>query len=845
MKPTSIQITQSALRKCLRAGTSLMAWLCISTALQAEVGVSRLFTDHMVLQRNKPVPVFGTAAAAEKVTVAFGGQTLTTTADARGAWQVMLPAMNANANGQPMTLAASNTIAIQDVVIGDVWLCSGQSNMDMRLDGCNRKEDVASADFPGIRNLESKGWSVCQPGSAGHISGTAFYFARKIYQETDGKIPIALMLASVGGSPIDLWLAPEGLVGIPVLDPLWREPAKTPEVFNFFHGFVHPLVPYGIKGAIWYQGENAERRVLSPDSYFLKMKALVEGWKRVWGMDDFPFYYVMIANYGLPLKTETPVLVSGGWDADTRLQQANAMVLPHAGCASAIDIGVSKESWDGYHPANKLDVGERLALWALKNDYGRADLVTSGPTLRDVVLSGNTVVCTFDHIGKGLMVGLKNWYQPTQELPDGKLQRFVIAGVDNKWHAANAVIKDNTVVLSSPEVAAPRKVSYACWQNPEGCNLYNKEGLPAAPFHVEDVTRHCNLAATAGPGGDITPAGTRRVLPRMTARYDIKAQAGHFIQDVKVDGVSVGSVSYYIFDPVDANHTIEATFTTKIPSYTIETSATAGGSLVPSGVLTVDQGASRTFQFDTRCRPAVTVDGVLLGTRYVHTFSDVRANHKISVAFNPIIKASGDVGGTIKPAGELALDYGKDQVFAIEANPGYAVAHLTVDGVDQGAKTSLALTNITANHTIAVTFAAKDGGVLLSQGKPTSASSVMNGRDSNAAVDGQINSQWVADGDAKPQWLKVDLGQDCIVTRCETYCEFPRNQYGYKIECSPDDKTWSLFADRQSNKLAGDPCYTDVAAPAPARYVRITITGSSGGYAAIWEFRIYGKPIMR
>lgn len=845
MKSATTPITRPALRKWFRAGTVMMALIEMATVLKAEVSVSRLFTDHMVLQRDKPVPVFGTAAPAEKVTVTFGGQVLANTANTMGNWQVMLPAMSANANGQEMTLVGSNTIAIHDVVIGDVWLCSGQSNMDMRLDGCNRKQDVESADFPGIRNLESANWSVCRPETAGRISGTAFYFARKIYQENNATIPIGLILASFGGSPIDLWLAPEGLVGIPVLDPLWREPSLTPEVFDFYHRFVQPLVPYGIKGAIWYQGENSERRVLSPDSYFLKMKALVEGWKRVWAMDDFPFYYVMIANWGKKPENATPELKVGGWDADTRLQQANAMVIPHAGCASALDIGDSSTGdkvWDGWHPKDKLDVGERLALWALKNDYGRPDIVASGPVLKDVSISGSTVICSFDHVGSGLMVGSKDWYQPTKEIADGTLEHFVIAGGDGKWFPATAIIKGNHVLMSSPTVPEPRKISYACWQNPEGCNLYNKEGLPAAPFHVEDVSQHFNLTATAGQGGEISPAGTRRLLPRMTACYTITPQSGHYILDVKVDGVSVGAVSYYIFDPVYANHTIEAAFTTAVPSYTIVSTATAGGSIVPGGHLTVSLGSSRTFKIDTRCRPAVTVDGVLLGTRYVHTFQDVRANHKISVAFNPIIKASGDVGGTITPSGDLVLDYGKDQVFAIEANPGYTVAKLMVDGVDQGPRNSYTLANMTANHTISATFSAKDGGVLLSQGKAASASSVMKGSQPTFAVDGSIDSQWVADGDAKPQWLKVDLGKNCAVTRCETFCEFPRNQYSYKIECSTDDKTWSLLADRQSNNHAGVPCYTDVSKPATARHVRVTITGSSGGYAAIREFKIYGKP---
>ena len=816
-------------------------------AAHADVRLHRVFTDHMVLQRNKPVPVYGSAEAGEKVTVAFGGQTLSTTADTMGNWQVMLPAMKENAKGQQMTIVGANTTTLNDVMIGDVWLCSGQSNMDMRLDACNRKQDIDSADFPGIRYLDVKGWSVCQPETAGRISGTAFYFARKIYQENSGTIPIGLIVAAFGGSPIDLWLAPEGLVDIPVLDPLWREPALTPEVFDFFHRFIHPLVPYGIKGAIWYQGENSERRVLSPDSYFLKMKALVEGWKRVWAMDDFPFYYVMIANWGKKPEDATPELKVGGWDADTRLQQANAMVIPHAGCASALDIGDSSTGdkvWDGWHPKDKLDVGERLALWALKNDYGRPEIVASGPVLKDVSISGSTVVCSFDNVGSGLMVGSKEWYQPTKEVVGGTLRHFVIAGGDGKWFAATAIIKDNRVLMSSPSVPEPRNISYACWQNPEGCNLYNKEGLPAAPFYVEDVTRHFSIAATAGKGGEISPAGTSRLLRRMTIRYTIKPQRGHYIQDVKVDGVSVGSVSDYIFDPIYANHTIEATFAARVPSYRIESSASAGGSIIPSGIQTVAQGASKTLKFDTRCRPSVTVDGVLLGTRYVHTFSDVRANHTVSVAFNPIIKVSGDVGGTINPSGELVLEYGKDQVFAIEANPGYAVAKLMVDGVDQGAKSSYTLANMTASHTIAATFTATDGGILLSQGKTTSASSLMRGSQAGFAVDGRIDSQWVADGDSKPQWLKVDLGQDCTVTRCETFCEFPQNYYSYKIEYSPDDNTWSVFADRQPNNVAGMPCYTDVGTPVTARYVRITITGSSGGYAAIREFRIYGKAVL-
>ncbi len=737
-------------RTCFLIGVCI----CIAAGLMspaiADVKLSNVFGDHMVLQRDTKVNVWGWADSGEKVTVQFGGQSASATTGEDGKWAVRLAPMKANAAPQEMTVSGKNTIKLGNVLVGDVWLCSGQSNMDMGLGGCNRKEDIDSADFPGIRSFRTPGagvevpltnlrakanWTVCTPTTAGGFSAAAFYFARKIYQENNATIPIGLIVSSIGGTSIDLWLAPEGVLDIPALKPLLSQPVVPGGPFCLSNGMIAPLAPYGLKGAIWYQGENAERTVQSDDSYFLKMKALVQGWKRLWGMDDFAFYYVMIANYGLLLKTETPVLISGGWDADTRLQQANAMALPHAGCASAIDIGVSKESWAGYHPENKLDVGERLALWALKNDYGRADLVTSGPTLRDVTLSGNTVVCSFDHIGKGLMVGLKKWYQPTEEIPGGKLQRFVIAGADGVWHAANAVIKDNTVLMSSPDVAAPRKVSYACWQNPEGCNLYNKDGLPAAPFHVEDVTKRYTIAATAGDGGTITPPGSAKFPHRMTVLYTIKPKPGYYINDVKVDGVSVGSAPYYTFDPVYANHTIEATFAKKAPSYTITTSANRGGDIrpsgtfvisiaytsdtlssgkiaKPSGTVSVPQGGTQTFTIAPKpgmFTKSLTIDGVSISPRDSFTFSDVRSNHTITASFACKIASEAGFGGSISPCGDAMVSYNDSLTYKITPIEGHSIASVVVDGKDSGTNNSYTFSNVTSSHTVSVKFKGGSG----------------------------------------------------------------------------------------------------------------------------------------
>lgn len=679
--------------------------------VHAEVRLPAIFSEHMIVQRGKPVPVYGTAAPGEQVAVKFHGQTLTTTADAQGAWQVKLAAMSADPGGQAMTISGTNTLTLGDVLIGDVWLCSGQSNMDMRLGGCERPADVASARFPGIRQFSAPAtsWQVCTPEAAPQFSGVAFYFARKIWQEHHGTIPVGLLLASVGGTKIDLWLAPEGLIDIPVLHPLFRQTGVPGGPFSLFNSLLRPLAPFGITGAIWYQGENSEVTTQSPDSYYLKMKALARGWQRVWAMDDFAFYYVMIANWGELPKGPAPEMLKGGWDADTRLQQANAMALPHAGCASALDLGDSSMGdriWQGWHPKDKLDVGERLALWALKNEYGRADLVTSGPILSHVTVAGNTVVCAFEHTGKGLMVGSKEWYQPTREVPGGKLQRFVIAGADGVWHAADAVIRDRTVLLSSSAVAVPRKVSYACWQNPEGCNLYNQDGLPAAPFLVEDVTRQHTITASAGEGGEISPAGTGTFLPRMTALYTITPKPGHFIQDVKVDGVTVGSVRSYTFDPLAANHTLTATFAKTAPKYTIAASASGGGTLTPGGAVPVAQGESQAFAIapDGGNQVTVSVDGVALGQRSGIVFSDVRTNHTLAVAFAGTIKATAGYGGTITPDGVVPVTHGSNKTFAVAPLAGYAIAGLKVDGVNVGALGTHTFSNVTASHTLAATF---------------------------------------------------------------------------------------------------------------------------------------------
>ncbi|MCX6344460.1 MAG: PA14 domain-containing protein [Armatimonadetes bacterium] len=649
----------------------LFAMVIISLALAANatVAVNSLFGNNMVLQRDKACPIWGSAAASKTITVTLKltaspytvVQTKTTTSDAQGNWVLYLDAMAANSTNRTLTIneASANTLTFTNVVVGDVWICSGQSNADFGLSGCNRQtEDVNTANFAGIRHMRvpmvtsrdplktlSSSWEVCSPSTAGGFSAIGFYFARKIYQDQSSTIPIGIITSAIGGTVIDIWLAPEGLSDIPVIQPLYTQEIMPWGPFCSFNGMVHPLAPIGAKGMIWYQGENREMTNQSTDSYYLKEKALQNGWKRLFGLDDFALYVVQLANWLDPAAIDSTTPDAWGSWSDTRQMQEMVSRLPHGGMASAIDVGEAAD----IHPKDKLDVGERLALWALKNDYGRTTIVPSGPILKDVTVSGTKLICSFDYVGSGLMVGYKTSYPAAQNLSltGGTLQRFLVAGASGSWYTATATIVGNTVEVSSPSVSAPRKVAYAYWMNPavpvetptqtKGL-LYNIEGLPASPFYIDDATAtgHFTVTATAGAGGTISPLGATTYLKRRNPLYTITPDVGKYILDVKIDGTSVGSVKYYTFDPLYANHTIAVTFDTVAPNYTITTTSTASGTISPAGPVSIAQGGSQTFKMvpNTGCRLiTVTADGAPLGNRNSVIFADVRTAHSVNATF--------------------------------------------------------------------------------------------------------------------------------------------------------------------------------------------------------------------
>jgi sialate O-acetylesterase len=494
----------------------LTALMFASVSAYADVTPSAIFADHMVLQRDLPVSVYGLAEPGEEVTVDFAGQKKSGTTGKDGGWTVKLDAMKACTDPATMTVTGKNTLVLSDVVVGDVWICSGQSNMDFTpgaYSGPNdpKPYDEKDFDFPLLRQFhlvnepsmrpesavkvnrgngtseESAAWLPCKPTTGTRFTAVGLYFGRKLQMETG--VPIGLIKTAWNGTRIEPWISPAGLAAVPELPAVTGLPAEYksdggyPSTWHcLYNGKIHPLTRYGIKGAIWYQGEsNGDEG----EAYYQKLRALIGGWRTAWGEGDFPFYIVQLA--GRFHSADTPAgndpAGGDGW-ARIRMAQFKALSIPHTGMAVAMDLADVRDPGD-IHPKNKRDVGERLALWALAKDYGKKDLVYSGPLYREMQIEDEKIRITFDSVGSGLTVATKKGFAPVVKEPQGKLQRFAIAGEDMKWAWADAVIDGKTVVVSSPAVPKPVAVRYAYGMSGDDCNLYNKEGLPASPFRTD------------------------------------------------------------------------------------------------------------------------------------------------------------------------------------------------------------------------------------------------------------------------------------------------------------------------------------------------------------------------
>ena len=470
-------------------------WEEISRPVVLPLSVHALFQDNMILQRDLNVPVWGWITPGEEVTVKLDGVSVgTAIADANGRWETRL-GPHAHDGGQPHVLEISSgdqAIQFSDVVFGDVYLASGQSNMEvtMSYDGYGSggpitgySTELLTADsFPLIRQvgvsrdasatpldepLLKMNWTKCSQSSLGSFTAVGYFFAKKIYQETG--VPVGLLFSAWGGMKIERFISLSGMEQVPELSAMrqQQEDGSVTNLYDLYNAMIAPLMPYGIKGAIWYQGE--ANGYDGGDIYTFKMQALMRGWRQDWGLGDFPFYYVQLANYQNSLD----------WPA-IREAQTFALSETNSGMAVTIDIGNDTD----IHPRNKVDVGDRLARWALAKDYGQ-DVVYCGPLYRTHMVEDSRIRILFDYADGGLIVGQKESTNEVVEV-SGPLQNFQIAGADRNFADADAVIDRDTVLVSAAAVNDPVYVRY-CWAcAPAGSNkLYNASGLPAVPFRTD------------------------------------------------------------------------------------------------------------------------------------------------------------------------------------------------------------------------------------------------------------------------------------------------------------------------------------------------------------------------
>ena len=485
-------------------------------SVEAEVKVPGFYSDHMVLQRQMPIRLRGWADPGEEITVNLATVSASTAADRNGQWKAELPAMEASSKPTTLTISGSNTITIKDILIGEVWLCSGQSNMEWSVArSANAEKEVSEANYPLIRHVKtghnpstvpledvSAKWQICSPETAGSFSACAYFMGRKLLKELD--VPIGLVNSSWGGTRVEPWTPPSGFAAVPKLADIYSSVmGRTPGTDAFestlnqhiaateswlnsakqavgsevsvtaspafpdslvpfqshqdptmlYNGMIHALVGYPIRGAIWYQGEANHREGML---YYEKKKALIGGWRELWGQGDFPFYFVQIGPYHY--SSEDPKILARFWEA-----QEAVLKVANTGMVVINDIATK----NNIHPPNKQDVGLRLANLALKNDYGMKDIVASSPRFEALKISPGQLVLTFSNTGGGLKTSDG---QPASD--------FEIVGPGSGgFQPAIAKIVNDTVILTSTEVESPTAFRFA-WNKLAEPNLRGGTGLP-------------------------------------------------------------------------------------------------------------------------------------------------------------------------------------------------------------------------------------------------------------------------------------------------------------------------------------------------------------------------------
>jgi sialate O-acetylesterase len=497
----------------------ILLLLVVAGSAFAYVRLPDVIGSSMVLQQKQKLPIWGWAEPGEAVTVSFAGKKKTVVAGADGKWRVDLDKLSASYTPWVMTISGKNTIELTDILIGEVWLLTGQSNMQLRLQETANGEQVrAAATHPNIRLFNASrevafkrragklgAWTACTPDSVKEFSAAGYYFGVELERELN--VPVGLINSSYGGSQAEAWTPVEYLNASPDLKPTvdrtitwnaerekvrenyaaaiqkWREdsekaksagarPSPSPGVpdalrdyriaSSIYDGMIEPLMPFAIRGAAWYQGESNEARA---EQYNILLPTMIRSWRERWGQGDFPFGIIQLPNY----RAVKPEPEESAWSFIREAQRRVALSGANTGLIVIIDIGEHND----IHPKNKLDVGKRMGMWALKDVYGRK--LTGPPVLKKTEIKGKKIILTFGDVGSGL------------KLKDGdKPDEFAIAGADKKWIWAEARITGrNRIEVWSPNIAEPKAVRYAFNSNPKHPNLTNDSGLPASPFRTD------------------------------------------------------------------------------------------------------------------------------------------------------------------------------------------------------------------------------------------------------------------------------------------------------------------------------------------------------------------------
>lgn len=550
----------------------VMLFVSVASVHAQELQLAQVFADHMVLQHGMKAPIWGWSLPGSDVTVTFMDQTLTAKADTNGKWQTAFAPLAISSEPKELTvISGDKTITVTDVLVGDVWLCSGQSNMEWTVNRTSQAEsDIAAADYPMIRHFKVEkdqqmfplekfkgaSWTVCSPQTVGGYTATGYFFGLNLHKALN--IPIGLLHSSWGGTRIEPWTPLVGFKDIKETQEIYEqtlakdptselykktvtdylgsistwmsnakeqlasqkvisEPTPYPEVIKpytshqsptmLFNGMLAPMVPYAIKGSIWYQGESNHSEGMK---YVAKTQALIDGWRTVWGIKDLPYYFVQIAPY--QYGNEPGHVLAKFWEAQAEIEKT----IPNTGMVVISDIGDLKD----IHPKNKRDVGLRLANMALAKTYGKTGIVYHGPVFKAMKTDGDKLIVTFDHVGSGLA-----------SRDDKPIDNFEIGGPGKTWTPASASIAGNdTIELTAEGVESPCVVRFA-YDKLATPNLMNKEGLPAQTFKEGQQPDWDSLSVNAEESTKYTlvyDLDLNKLGSKITYNTDNSAQIGKF-----------------------------------------------------------------------------------------------------------------------------------------------------------------------------------------------------------------------------------------------------------------------------------------------------------------------------